>query len=1038
MSRGVFDDYMNEEPVLLGAAARQATVPQPDSSQPSAVFARGGSSTTFGGSSLLMGMAPAAAPSPAAGLPPRHPVDGGVRLPLATEGGTPQRTGYQDPGLERELERLRQSVAIKDEMIKEQELEVAAAEEATNELQRRLLAGESEIERLRSEGSRRTGGDAALRAELRNSAEEIDRLRNELIEADEERRRGSELAEQAGLLLAKVQEDNDKAHGVLTGALEQLPRSEDGDPPEDLSALAEYAMRAWERELHAVEADARKVSHGDSNARLIDELEELRRSEKGLREDLRRARQEVMEADRRRTEQVGALEEETKRLQQQLADGLAQREGTERQQKREAELAADLEEARRQCVALESRCSDVTETLARTQGDLARLRDAPAQNRASPKRPPPSKPDDSALASPIFCGSPTVRFPELHRGELEKLGSGGAQKRSVWKKRFFVADRDCLQYFEKAADYEAGLAQGRQSFTGVRFFQHQMAFVAQFSERPAPQHPAASASGIPVDTAVHPRANEPKYYYFGFVPKKDNALASQFHLHDRKFLLRTTDKQAWIEWCSFISRMYNPKLWYRSFPDLCGQEGPARPEGAVLAPGVLAITPAPVGSPYTSPQHTPMDSVPPPSLRAAPPPPPRPPPALVQPSPTSTAAPAPAAPGGGDSSELQSLRNARGVLSEELRRSEEQMQSLLDQQEPLRRRVEIAEGSRSELQEALRARDREVARQSDELQARVSAIASLQEELRSAEAQIAAQADAIGIAREEAVRLREQLQGAHDREYEAAQSPNAAAAVAAPAADPPPLRAPPPPQPSTIGPEVEDLTRRLTEVREANRNLTVEQQAVRDKLRVQERTHDAQIAMFCDQVLRDMDAIRQHSQGELERREKEWQRELVIWQQLVAEKEQQLVAAARRCVGDEDGLDEVRHEQWRVVGESPPRGAPVVLTLRLSQSPVDFGSFGTRVAVDRECLSQMSVVDDPAGRDGQSMHRTWRFMSLGGEQTTVVLSLAIVPSACLSPPRGQTRQRITVGPRSGRQAPPARSQSGTRKGPRSGGAGRRL
>ncbi len=48
------------------------------------------------------------------------------------------------------------------------------------------------------------------------------------------------------------------------------------------------------------------------------------------------------------------------------------------------------------------------------------------------------------------------------------------------------------------------------------------------------------------------------------------------------------------------------------------------------------------------------------------------------------------------------------------------------------------------------------------------------------------------------------------------------------------------------------------------------------------------------QVLRDMDALRKHSAAEMQRREAEWEGELQIWQQLVAEKEQQVVAAERR------------------------------------------------------------------------------------------------------------------------------------------------
>eukprot|EP01065_Artemidia_motanka_P033966 TRINITY_DN4104_c0_g1_i1.p1 TRINITY_DN4104_c0_g1~~TRINITY_DN4104_c0_g1_i1.p1 ORF type:complete len:1094 (+),score=471.24 TRINITY_DN4104_c0_g1_i1:66-3284(+) len=1046
-----FAEYMRDDGLSLGVAAQHVDPQSASGVDASAVLHRRGSATasavTFG-ASLLQGYSPATpadalqrqqraapaaddvsfavSPSPSWAPPPPAAHSRPPLPPPPDPAASVPRRRPPDAAteLQRQVEALQQKLAMRDAMLADQEQEMQAAEEQAAQLRREAEAGAAEIRRLRAEA-----GGGSSRAELQQLRADGDRLRQEnadlraaVDELEQARSEGAALTDQAAKYLQSVQDDNDNAAKAARDSLQALPRShrDSADAPEDVAELVRHVLGVWEKELREAEAEVRHLSaqgrapSEGAQRRSDEEMEGLRRSEGELRDELRRVRQELEQEreDRARQAEAGRrrlaeAEEEQDRLRERLRgrDGDA---ATAEQQLRD-----QLSERTKRCEDLLARAERQQEELDRLNAALRKPEPAPI---TSPSRPPPPRPPlrDDTPASPVFSPDSAPALPQLIKGDLEKLGSGAAQRKGMWKRRFFVADRDCLQYFEKAADYEAGLSgpKGEPTFMGVRFYHHQYAFVSSFTDRASAPTPPGGAA----DVAVHPRASDPRYYYFGFVPTKDNQLTSQLHRYDRKFLLRTTDRQVWADWCSFLCRQFNPQLWYRTFPELCGGKASGQPASDV--PGVMPVVTAPTSPRASSVQQQqqlpetprpPSAVVPPPAVRPA---------AIVAETQTSGGC----ASGDTEPMRPESMQGARAVLTEELRKSEDRLRRVLEDQEPLRRQLQTARTECADLREALRSRDREAGRQADDLRAAESRAAEVQADVRSLEAKLRAQSEGISAAQAEAVRLREQLQEARQREVE----------LAAAASTPPPPRSPTtPPRRPTSPPasaavqtspgvrhdaDVAALTRRLQEAKDHNRDLATEQRQVRDRLRSQEQNHDAQISMFCEQVLRDMEAIRLHSQEEIERREGDWRKEVAIWQQLVAEKEQQIVAAARQHHDDADGLDEVRHEQWRVIGDGAQSDARPVLSLKLSQAD-GFGSYGTRVAVDRNSLVQMSVVDDPSvGLQQGSLHRTWRFVSLGGDQTTVVATLAILPPPCVSPSRGRVLLPASAGHRSGGRA----------------------
>ena len=235
----------------------------------------------------------------------------------------------------------------------------------------------------------------------------------------------------------------------------------------------------------------------------------------------------------------------------------------------------------------------------------------------------------------------------------------------------------------------------------------------------------------------------------------------------------------------------------------------------------------------------------------------------------------------------------------------------------------------------------------------------------------------------------------------------------------------------------DQLNFKETELRSKLSAMAAEREEASTLLKEQEAHHTAQIEAFCDQVLDHLDAVKTQSKVEIAKRDEDWQRELAIWQQLVAEKEQQLAMSGynksgRGDTGEEDSL-------WKVIGNntsgtSAPTATPTLLSLKLTGNAAggmsglgDFDipkTYGTRIAVDKRRLTQLSVTDDPSTREGMS--RSWKFKTAGGaDYTTVVLSLAILPNGI--PPKPSSHH---IHSHSRNSMPSFRSHSATRQSPR--------
>ena len=279
--------------------------------------------------------------------------------------------------------------------------------------------------------------------------------------------------------------------------------------------------------------------------------------------------------------------------------------------------------------------------------------------------------------------------------------------------------------------------------------------------------------------------------------------------------------------------------------------------------------------------------------------------------------------------------------------------------------------------------------------------------------------DAVQAAATEAATLREEVTTLRDQQLTAVKETQGRThdtpiTCTAGTSAPHPEVAPVEVQTDPLAPTESEGTNEMVRSLEARlRDAAEQHNETNERMKEQEEQHDAQIAAFCEQVLKDMEAIKLQSKMEVARRDEDWQKEVEIWQQLVAEKEQQIAMSAHKTkFQNAPGVVEIAdalpgqhtntaEAQWRVIGSSSAGHQPsTVLSLKLSTSggvTVVSGegvdgprTYGTRIAVDKRKLSQVSVTDNPTTRD--SMSRTWKFRSLSSDGSAVALSLSIVPN----------------------------------------------
>ena len=370
---------------------------------------------------------------------------------------------------------------------------------------------------------------------------------------------------------------------------------------------------------------------------------------------------------------------------------------------------------------------------------------------------------------------------------------------------------------------------------------------------------------------------------------------------------------------------------------------------------------------------------------------------------------------------------ARGslALGAELKKTEEALRAMMDEQAPLRERVRQCEAeladARSEVERLngdLHMKSRTVDVYQREAVKNGDEVNTLQRQCRTLQDAVGSEAREVGTLREEVARLRteamQSIASGHGKALDRPVCTSAATAtghdlgVTASGAQTDEL-------PAAAG-AAADGGRQAERERELERKLrrmTEEQEEVSRKMKDQEAAHDAQIAAFCEQVLQDMDAIKMQGKMEVARRDADWQKEVAIWQQLVAEKEQQITMAAHRTAGHRGAdvslvgdmhdsgmvLSGGGDAQWKLIGSAGGAGVAggaspaTVLSLKLSTTAAEAEdspkTFGTRIAVDKRKLAQVSVTDNPAARD--SMSRTWKFRSMGADGSAVSLSLSIVP-----------------------------------------------
>eukprot|EP00754_Rhynchopus_humris_P007234 Rhum_TRINITY_DN13382_c0_g2::Rhum_TRINITY_DN13382_c0_g2_i1::g.59670::m.59670 len=762
-------------------------------------------------------------------------------------------------------------------------------------------------------------------------AAEVRELRAQLDEA-------GQLTEAAGELLKKVQGDLDGAQQaaeaivqrVFPGELERLSFDAVPDLVRFVGTRVEEVLQGTLEAAGKLEEELTRSKQEAARAAAAAAKPAARSA------DVQRLEGELDAAAARNTElttNIAALQEEVATLRLHEAE-LAHTDG-----QKQGELEDDVKQLRSQLNRAEQARTDA-ERQRQSQAQLLKMTE-----QAYKKLEEELRAARRSGASHEAAGYIHDAEGQTMQSELHKLGavSNGP---SVWKKRYFFANTTCLQYMDKPEDV------GKPALVkGERYYASQHAFVPRFVSDLAHAGDGAGA-------AIHPRATDPHSFYFGFLPRHDNTVSTQ------AFLLRTSSRETWQMWCAFLSRMP-----YSSAT-------PSR-EALMRSPEVIGgVTPPPRDD---------------------------------------------------SRDENFDSSGARGslALGAELKKTEEALRAMMDEQAPLRERVQQCEAeladARSEIERLngdLHMKSRTVDVYQREAVKNGDEVNTLQRQCRTLQDAVESEAREVSTLREEVARLRteamQSIASGHGKALERPVCTSAATAtghdlgVTASGAQTDELPAAAAAADGGRGAERErELERKL-------RRMTEEQEEVSRKLKDQEAAHDAQIAAFCEQVLQDMDAIKMQGKMEVARRDADWQKEVAIWQQLVAEKEQQITMAAHRTAGHRGAdvsLVGDMHDsgmvvsgggdaQWKLIGSGAGGSAvaggvspATVLSLKLSTTAADAEdapkTFGTRIAVDKRKLAQVSVTDNPAARD--SMSRTWKFRSMGADGSAVSLSLSIVP-----------------------------------------------
>eukprot|EP01063_Lacrimia_lanifica_P008168 TRINITY_DN1528_c0_g5_i1.p1 TRINITY_DN1528_c0_g5~~TRINITY_DN1528_c0_g5_i1.p1 ORF type:complete len:1047 (+),score=290.34 TRINITY_DN1528_c0_g5_i1:79-3219(+) len=828
-----------------------------------------------------------------------------------------------------EVTALRQQLAAEVQKVQNQNRMLRAQEEE-------LVAAEAAAEALRSENAALRRDVAALQQQSHNAPAELAALKAEHETLRQNFEEAGLLTEQAGDLLKKVQGDvDDAAHAALT-VLKRLFPDEQGPPAyEAVSELITYLGAQVEGLLGetldtaaGLDAELNKAKaqvHGLAGE--VDAARGSRTAVTSLGKELANLRAENDELRQNTASRDGAAAGRVRELEEQLRNAERLHSEHEREKQTVVELLQATESALRSL-----------------EGDYRKLKETAA--------------------------APSSEPLSVRHGMLWKYGIGSSGGASSWKERFFAADATCLQYYLSEDDYRRN---DPSLMKGKRYYAAQQSFVHRFVSH------ASHLASCPVvgTTSIHPVATDPDAFYFGFVPKSDNELSTQ------AFVLRTSSKEAWQEWCQVLSHAFN----------------------GAHAPPVSAGTPDGAGA--ASPELLTALTPPTRSERRI--------------------------------MESEAFQGTRNDLGKELRKTEGALRALVEEQQPLKQRLlELeaeAEGLTKELDRATR--DLQVQGMKIEVYRREAGRAA--EELAELKVTNRTLSEAMGASGEEILVLRREIDDVRTRESRS---------LTAAAAHRQQLQAQMPPVVACAGAQTDlagietaleddrrgDLSASMLSGAKAPRvahssapgrrsaedqckeledklcAMTDEQHQASKKLQEQEAAHDAQIAAFCEQVLQDMDAIRLQSKVEVARREEDWQKEVAIWQQLVAEKEQQIAMTAHTVatnrprpspLDQEEDVTLSRDDvQWKIIG-GQERASNTVLCLKLSASgeitaePDAPKTFATKIAADRRMLSQLSVLDNPPSANALS--RTWRFKSLGVDASSISLTLSITPHASHPP-----------------------------------------
>ncbi|KAJ9450727.1 hypothetical protein DIPPA_20059 [Diplonema papillatum] len=741
------------------------------------------------------------------------------------------------------------------------------------------------------------------------------------------------LTAEAGILLQKVQSDLDEAQTAAVDILEKIS-------PSDALAVATRV----ENVPQLIRSIGLKVETLHQNA-----LDDAVRIERKLLDVQESSRAEIVALEKLASGEVPGTTQQIVRLEHELRASL----------NRNTELSDQIVQLQRELVAGErgqpGRTPEFQEKIKCLEPDLGSLADEPKPRRSQAHL-------LETTERTRICEDELRRDGEQAKrtdggtiqGELAKLGMSSKHTPATWKSRWFAADATCVQYFESEEDLQA---RDPALVKGVRFYASQEAFVSSFRADSCNTVDRYNKLG-PHATYHHPKAVDTRCFYFGFIPKADNALS-------QVFLLRTHSMESQKKWCTYLSRQFG------------------------------------------------IDS-------------------------------------GCDGSEQGEREDC---VSDELRKTEDTLRTVMSEQKHARDRVRELERETSALQEEVRQCREALLQKEQAIDFHKKDNARLASELAYTTKNNHSLSTAVQVATEETDLLKQELGKRRlgdelavvDRKRISLAAVVCAERAVSPAESP---REEPltgerlkrlqqhdiyargldtnESQETTLNASRdfsrdphEELVVRLQKVSVYNKRLAAERKEASSRLKQQEIEHDAQIAAFCDQVLRDMEAIRLQSKIEISRKEEEWQKELSIWQQLVAEKEQQIALTAQCKGAPEDaqfnGPSDVEEGVgYRLIGSQKD---PTALHLWLSAtgSMTDYNgilssstpgprTYGTRIAVDKRRLMQTSVVDDPAATN--SMSRTWKFKSVGSDRSQIVLSLAIHPfsgqqheASALPPPR---------------------------------------